>query len=117
MTARKAMLATSHSVRDRLIEDMNDTQTYMLENRVKCVNYLSIEYLLGRLLHSTLLNIDLEGPYHDALQEMGYILEDLYEDDRDAALGNGGLGRLAACYLDSLATMNIHGTLSVCLLL
>lgn len=103
------MLATSYSLRDRLIEDMNDTQTFMLESKAKCVNYLSIEYLLGRLLHHVLININLEGEYKEALQEMGYQLEDLYDDDRDAALGNGGLGRLAACYMDSLATMNIHG--------
>ena len=109
MTTHKAMLATTLSIRDRLIEDMNDTQTYMLETKAKCVNYLSIEYLLGRLLQSVLININLEGPYRDALQEMGYELEELYDDDKDAALGNGGLGRLAACYMDSFATMNING--------
>ena len=109
MTTHKAMLATTLSIRDRLIEDMNDTQTYMLETKAKCVNYLSIEYLLGRLLQSVLININLEGPYRDALQEMGYELEELYGDDKDAALGNGGLGRLAACYMDSFATMNING--------
>ena len=104
------MLATSYSLRDRLIEDMNDTRTFMLETKTKCVNYLSIEYLLGRWLHHVLINIGLEGEYKEALQEMGYQLEDLYDDDRDAALGNGGLGRLAACYMDSLATMNVYGT-------
>ena len=109
MTTHKAMLATTLSIRDRLIEDMNDTQTYMLETKAKCVNYLSIEFLLGRLLQSVLINIELENPYRAALQEMGYILEDLYEDDKDAALGNGGLGRLAACFMDSFSTMNING--------
>ena len=110
MNTHKAMLATSYSLRDRLIEDMNDTETYMLETKAKCVNYLSIEYLLGRLLHQVLTNIGLEGDYYVALKEMGYLLEDLYEDDRDAALGNGGLGRLAACFMDSLATMNVYGS-------
>ena len=81
MTMHKAMLATTLSIRDRLIEDMNDTQTYMMETKAKCVNYLSIEYLLGRLLQSVLLNIGLEDPYKEALQEMGYQLEDLYDDD------------------------------------
>ena len=109
MTTHKAMLATTLSIRDRLIEDMNDTQTYMLETKAKCVNYLSIEFLLGRLLQSVLINIELENPYRAALQEMGYILEDLYDDDKDAALGNGGLGRLAACFMDSFSTMNING--------
>ena len=96
MTLHKAMLATSLSLRDRLIEDLNDTQTYMRESKAKCVNYLSIEYLLG-------------SEYKEALYEMGYKLEDMFDDDKDAALGNGGLGRLAACYMDSLATMNIYG--------
>lgn len=109
MTLHKAMLATSLSLRDRLIEDLNDTQTYMRESKAKCVNYLSIEYLLGRLLHHILINVNLESEYKEALYEMGYKLEDLFDDDKDAALGNGGLGRLAACYMDSLATMNIYG--------
>lgn len=109
MTTHKAMLATSHSLRDRLIEDLNDTQTYMRETKAKCVNFLSIEYLLGRLLQQILINTNLDDPYRAALQEMGYSLEDLVDEDKDAALGNGGLGRLAACYMDSLSTMNIFG--------
>ena len=110
MNTHKAMLATSHSLRDRLIEDLNDTQTYMMETKTKCVNFLCIEYLIGRLLHQILLNTKLDDAYRDALQEMGYTLEDLYDEDKDAALGNGGLGRLAACYMDSLSTMNIFGS-------
>ena len=109
MNTHKAMLATSHSLRDRLIEDLNDTQTYMMESKTKCVNFLCIEYLIGRLLHQILLNKKLDDAYRDALQEMGYTLEDLYDEDKDAALENGGLGRLAACYMDSLSTMNIFG--------
>lgn len=108
MTMHKAMLATSHSLRDRLIEDLNDTQTYMRETKAKCVNFLCIEYLLGRLLQQILLNTNLDDAYREALQEMGYQLEDLFDEDKDAALGNGGLGRLAACYMDSLSTMNIY---------
>lgn len=110
MTTHKAMLATCHSLRDRLIEDMNDTQTYMRETKAKCVNFMCIEYLIGRLLQQILLNTNLDDAYREALQEMGYQLEDLFEEDKDAALGNGGLGRLAACYMDSLSTMNIYGT-------
>lgn len=107
MTTHKAMLATSHSLRDRLIEDLNDTQAYMRESKAKCVNFLCIEYLIGRLLQQILLNTNLYYPYKEALKEMGYEIDDLFNEDKDAALGNGGLGRLAACYMDSLSTMNI----------
>ena len=74
MNTHKAMLATSYSLRDRLIEDMNDTETYMLETKAKCVNYLSIEYLLGRLMNQVITNIGLEGDFYVALIEMGYLL-------------------------------------------
>lgn len=68
---------------------------------------MSLEFLLGRLLQNALVNIDLEPNYKSALNEVGYQLEDLYEQEVDPALGNGGLGRLAACFLDSLATLEI----------
>ena len=116
MTTHKAMLATAHSLRDRLIEDLNDTQAYMREEKAKCVNFLCIEYLIGRLLQQILLNTNLYSQYNEALKEMGYQLEDLFNEDKDAALGNGGLGRLAACYMDSLSTMNIYGTICMSLM-
>lgn len=62
---------------------------------------------MGRMLQNALVNIDMEEAYRAALMDIGYTLEDLYEEETDAALGNGGLGRLAACFLDSLATMEI----------
>lgn len=62
---------------------------------------------MGRMLQNALVNIDMEEAYKAALLDIGYNLEDLYEEETDAALGNGGLGRLAACFLDSLATMEI----------
>ena len=71
------------------------------------VSYLSLEFLLGRLLQNALINIDMEESYKEALMDIGYKLEDLIEQEVDPGLGNGGLGRLAACFLDSLATLEI----------
>jgi starch phosphorylase len=59
------------------------------------------------MMQNALVNIDMEDPYRNALMEIGYTLEELYEEETDAGLGNGGLGRLAACFLDSLATLEI----------
>lgn len=62
---------------------------------------------MGRMMQNALVNIDLEEKYKEALLDIGYEMEDLLEQETDAALGNGGLGRLAACFLDSLATLEI----------
>ncbi len=70
----------------------------------KRVNYLSLEFLAGRALQNAVLNLDLEDEAPEAIRGLGMVLEDVYEQEHDAGLGNGGLGRLAACYLDSLAT-------------
>ncbi|SEM41087.1 starch phosphorylase [Mesobacillus persicus] len=75
----------------------------------KQVYYLSIEFLLGRLLRHNLMNLGIESVVTEGLQELGIDLGDLEEIEADAALGNGGLGRLAACFLDSLASMNLPG--------
>lgn len=98
---------TALSVRDRLLEAWNDTQINIKINDPKRVYYLSIEFLLGRLLQNALINLDLEDNYKEALNDLGYKLEDLYEKENDPALGNGGLGRLAACYIDSMTTLNL----------
>ena len=62
---------------------------------------------MGRMIQNALVNIDMEEKYKDALMDIGFGIEELYEQETDAALGNGGLGRLAACFLDSLATLEI----------
>ena len=97
---------TALSVRDRLLEQWNDTQLYIKINNPKKIYYLSIEFLLGRLLQNALVCIDLEKCYKEALNEFGIKIEEVYENENDPALGNGGLGRLAACYIDSMATLN-----------
>lgn len=68
---------------------------------------MSLEFLMGRMMQNALVNIDMEDKYKESLLDIGYKLEDLYEEEQDAGLGNGGLGRLAACFLDSLATLEI----------
>eukprot|EP00500_Bicosoecida_sp_ms1_P002657 CAMPEP_0203813742 /NCGR_PEP_ID=MMETSP0115-20131106/4888_1 /ASSEMBLY_ACC=CAM_ASM_000227 /TAXON_ID=33651 /ORGANISM="Bicosoecid sp, Strain ms1" /LENGTH=916 /DNA_ID=CAMNT_0050722617 /DNA_START=56 /DNA_END=2806 /DNA_ORIENTATION=- len=103
----KCYRAAAFSVRDRLIESWNDTNRYFDSLDCKRVNYLSLEYLMGRSMQNALLNMDLAKPYHEALMDLGFSLEELYEQEMDAALGNGGLGRLAACFLDSMATLDL----------
>lgn len=98
--------AVAHSVRDRLVESFNDTHRHFTTHSPKKVYYLSLEFLIGRCLQNALINIDIEDTYKEALKELGFNLEVIYEEEVDPALGNGGLGRLAACFLDSLATLN-----------
>ncbi|MBU1244763.1 glycogen/starch/alpha-glucan phosphorylase [Myxococcota bacterium] len=95
------------SIRDRLMERWNDTMNTYYEQNVKRVYYLSLEYLMGRTLGNSLVNLGIDGDAGSALTELGYDLEDLRELEPDAGLGNGGLGRLAACFLDSMATLGL----------
>jgi len=93
-----AYQATAYSARDRLIEFYQDSNFRFAEANTKRVYYLSIEYLLGRSLGNALLNLGVEGTYAKALKQFGFALEDLADQEVDAGLGNGGLGRLAACF-------------------
>jgi starch phosphorylase len=102
-----AYQAVAYSVRDYLVESFRDTKAHYVKEDPKRVYYLSLEFLMGRSLLNSLMNLDLEHPYKEALEEIGFKLEDLVEEEKDAALGNGGLGRLAACFLDSMATLNL----------
>ncbi|OHT08698.1 glycogen/starch/alpha-glucan phosphorylases family protein [Tritrichomonas foetus] len=102
-----AYLATSYSIRDRLIELFNDTQEYFVSQKAKHVYYVSIEFLVGRFLRNALLNLELEDTYREALSELDVSLDEIYNEEYDPGLGNGGLGRLAACFMDSLATLNL----------
>src|SRR5262245_7100101 len=98
-------VALALAVRDRMMERWIRTQDTYYELDVKRVYYLSLEYLMGRTLGNSLVNLGLRDSCAKALAELGYHLEDLREAEWDAGLGNGGLGRLAACFLDSLATL------------
>jgi starch phosphorylase len=97
--------ALSHTVRDRLVHRWMWTQRTYAEKDVKRVYYLSAEYLLGRQLQANLLNLGLMDFAREGLTEYKITLADVLEEEEDPGLGNGGLGRLAACFMDSLATL------------
>ena len=97
----------AYTARDRLIERWVETQQSYYDQDAKRVYYLSLEFLIGRTLGNSLINLDLYENVNRALLDLGYSLEDLQEMEWDAGLGNGGLGRLAACFLDSMATLEL----------
>nr|GMD14122.1 alpha-glucan phosphorylase, H isozyme [Ipomoea batatas] len=103
----QAYYATADSVRDRLIKQWNDTYLQYHKVNPKQTYYLSMEYLQGRALTNAIGNLCIQGAYGDALKKLGHGLEEIVEQEKDAALGNGGLGRLASCFLDSMATLNL----------
>ena len=94
------------SVRDILLEKRQQFHKVMKSKKGKRVYYLCMEFLLGRSLKNNIYNLGLNEEYESALKYFGLTLEDLYEQEPDAGLGNGGLGRLAACFMDALATGN-----------
>lgn len=110
VTEHEKFLAVAYTVRDRLIDRWIKTQDTYYEKDVKRVYYLSLEFLIGRTLGNSVLNLDIEGAITEALDELGMSLEELREEEVDAGLGNGGLGRLAACFLDSMATLELPAT-------
>lgn len=112
--------ATSMSIRDNLVIDWNKTQQKFTTRDPKRVYYLSLEFLMGRALDNALINMKIEDPedpaaskgepremIKGALDDLGFKLEDVLDQEPDAGLGNGGLGRLAACFVDSMATEGI----------
>lgn len=105
-TQRDKFTATALSVRARLVKNWIDSQQSFYNSDAKRLYYLSLEFLLGRLLRTYLINIDLVEEYRKAIDVLGIKLEDAFDYEWDAGLGNGGLGRLAACFMDSMATLN-----------
>ena len=99
--------AVAYAVRDRLMERWFRTQHSFYENDVKRVYYLSLEFLMGRSLEMNILNLRATPEYREALGRLGLTLETIAHKEADAGLGNGGLGRLAACFLDSAATLEL----------
>jgi glycogen phosphorylase len=107
LSTKDIFTAVALSVRDRLVERMLETEERYRREDPKCLAYLSIEFLLGRSLGNNLINLGIRESYAQALQNLGANLSAIEESEDDAALGNGGLGRLAACFLDSLATLGM----------
>jgi len=99
----------SHAIRSRILDKWLDTEEKYKSTNCKKVYYFSLEFLMGRILQNSAINIDAEGMSSTLMQMIGIDIEDIYEEEIDAGLGNGGLGRLAACFLDSMATMKIPG--------
>lgn len=100
-------MALALTVRDRIIGRWTKTQQTHHDKQVKRVYYLSLEFLMGRAMTNNISNLGLEKEFSQALSELGYTYEELSEHEVDAGIGNGGLGRLAACFLDSMATMDL----------
>ena len=99
-------LGTALSVRDRLLENWNDTQMFIKNENPKRINYISIEFLLGRQLQNALINMKIEDQYRIALSKLGFNIEEIYEMENDSAIGKGSVGNLASFLMDSLTTHN-----------
>ncbi len=108
-TQRDHLVAVAHMARDRMTDQWTRTSLTYARERPKRVYYLSMEFLLGRLLEDALLNLGMYSAAHDGLAAAGVDLSEVAREENDAGLGNGGLGRLAACFLDSMATLGIPG--------
>ncbi|XP_025833885.1 glycogen phosphorylase-like isoform X2 [Agrilus planipennis] len=106
-TPRDYYFALAHTVRDHLVYRWIRTQQYYYEKDPKRVCYLSLEFYMGRSLSNTMINVGIQNACDEALYQLGLSIEELEEIEEDAGLGNGGLGRLAACFLDSMATLGM----------
>ena len=105
-TQEQIFQAVSYTVKDVIIDNWLETQKAYDEQDPKIVYYMSMEFLMGRALGNNLINLCAYGEVKEALEELGFDLNCIEDQEPDPALGNGGLGRLAACFLDSLATLN-----------
>ncbi|XP_015249720.1 PREDICTED: glycogen phosphorylase, liver form [Cyprinodon variegatus] len=106
-TPRDYYFALAHTVRDHLVGRWIRTQQFYYEADPKRVYYLSLEFYMGRTLQNTMINLGLQNACDEAIYQLGLDMEELEEIEEDAGLGNGGLGRLAACFLDSMATLGL----------
>lgn len=106
-TTRDYYFALAHTVRDHLVSRWIRTQQHYYELDPKRTYYLSLEFYMGRTLSNTMINLGIQSSCDEALYQLGLDIEELEDTEEDAGLGNGGLGRLAACFLDSMATLGM----------
>ncbi|MBQ8231629.1 MAG: glycogen/starch/alpha-glucan phosphorylase [Lachnospiraceae bacterium] len=104
-SAQQIFQAVSYAIKDQIVENWMETQKAYEKEDPKMVYYMSMEFLMGRALGNNMINLQAYDDVKDALEELGLDLNVVEDQEPDAALGNGGLGRLAACFLDSLATL------------
>lgn len=110
LAAYHVYTSLSLALRDRLVERWKNTRDAYDEKDCKHAYYLSLEFLMGRTLGNAMLNLEVDKPTELGLKQLGLVLEEIADQERDAGLGNGGLGRLAACFLDSCATLQLPVT-------
>ena len=104
-TEQQVFQAVSYAIKDQIIDKWLDSQKQFEKQDAKTVYYLSMEFLMGRALGNNMINLQAYETAKDALEELGIDINVIEDQEPDAALGNGGLGRLAACFLDSLASL------------
>ena len=109
-TAEDIYQATARTVRDLIMDKRAEANKEVHDRGLKRLYYLSAEFLMGRALTNNIINLGLYQAYDEAIKELGYNLDDIETQEADAGLGNGGLGRLAACFLDSLSTLDMPVT-------
>ena len=109
MNRYACFMGLAYSLKNRLIHQWIDTQKSCRENLSKRVFYLSLEFLPGRFLKNYLISLGMEELARDVLSDLGFDLNALEEEEWDSGLGNGGLGRLASCYMDSIARLRLPG--------
>ena len=105
-TRQQVFQAAAYALKDQIIDDWMRTQKAFDEQNPKTLYYLSMEFLMGRAFGNDVINLQAFQPVSEALKELGFDMNKVEDEEPDPALGNGGLGRLAACFLDSLATLN-----------
>jgi len=106
-TVLDKMMAFSHAIRDLAVDGLISTQSFYQSNNPRRINYISMEYLIGKMLENNIYALGVENESRSALENIGTNLEEILQLDVEAGLGNGGLGRLASCYLDSLASLEL----------